>query len=173
VDFKNKRVGRVISRLICNKKKYKDDTIPTIMIDQDSSEEDHMEYDFVSNLPPFLQDCKGFSGIQSDLKAKEGFSKKEQQYSVPDLEPDHCHDCLAWAQRYYSDMPYLQMRLNQVMMQNKELEEENYKLKLKAQKSVACTVRRSKQPGDVVIKYSTNVNVITGSKLYHPSLSNA
>jgi hypothetical protein len=42
VDFKNKRVGRVISRLIRNKKKHKDDTIPTItIIDQDSSEDDH------------------------------------------------------------------------------------------------------------------------------------
>jgi hypothetical protein len=38
------------------------------------------------------------------------------------------------------------------MMQNKELEEENSKLKLKAQKFVACTFRRYKQPGDVVIK---------------------
>jgi hypothetical protein len=112
VDFKNKSSGQVISRLIHNKKKYKDDTIPIIMIDQDSSKEDHMEYEFVSNLPPCLQDCKGFSSIQSDLKAKDGFSKKEQQCSVPDLEPDHCHDCIAWEQRYYFDMHYLQMRLN-------------------------------------------------------------
>jgi hypothetical protein len=114
VDFKNKRVGRVISRLIRNRKKQKDDNIPTIMIDQDSSEEDHIEYEFISNLPPFLQYCKGFSGIQADLKAKEGFSKKEQQYQIPGLEPDHCHDCLAWVQKYYSDVPYLQMWLNQV-----------------------------------------------------------
>jgi hypothetical protein len=143
------------------------------MIDQDSSEEDHIEYEFISNLPPCLQDCKGFSGIQADLKAKEGFSKKEQQYQIPGLEPDHCHDCLAWVQKYYSDVPYLQMWLNQVTRQNKELEEENYKLKLKAQKSIARTVKRSKQFGDVIIKYSTNVNFITGSKVHNPSLSNA
>jgi len=132
MDFKNKRVGRVSSMLIHNKKKYKDDIIPTIMIDQDLSKEDHMEYDFVSNLPPFLQDCKGFFGIYSDLKSKEGFSKKEQQYSVPDLEPNHCHDCLDWAHKYYSYIHYLQILLNRVTMQNKKLEEENYKLKLKA-----------------------------------------
>jgi hypothetical protein len=58
------------------------------MIDQDSSEEDHIEYEFVSNLPPCLQDCKGFSGIQVNLKVKEGFSKKEQHYQIPGLEPD-------------------------------------------------------------------------------------
>jgi hypothetical protein len=91
-----------------------------------------MEYEFVSNLPPFLQYCKGFSIIQSDLKAKEGFSKKEQQYLVPDLDPDHFHDCLAWAQRYYCNIPYLQIWLNQVTMQNRELENDNYKQKLKA-----------------------------------------
>jgi hypothetical protein len=53
------------------------------------------------------------------------------------LESDHCHDCLAWVQRYYSDVPYLQMCLNQVIRRNTELEEENRKLKLEAQKCIA------------------------------------
>ena len=30
----------------------------------------HPQYEFVSNFPPFLEDCEGFLGIQYDLKDK-------------------------------------------------------------------------------------------------------
>jgi hypothetical protein len=53
------------------------------------------------------------------------------------------------------------MWLNQVTVQNMELEEENNRLKMKAHKSIACTVKTPKHFGDVIIKYSTNVNFIT------------
>jgi hypothetical protein len=176
IDFRNKRVGHVLSRMIRNKNRQKDSPIPTITImDQDSSEDisrnceedSHAQYDFVSNLPPFLRDCEGFSGIQADLKAKivqERSLKTDQQHSIPDLEPEYCHDCLAWVQRYYVDVPYLQMCLNQVMRKNRELEEDNRKLKAEAQKCISWASKRPKHYGDIIIKNSTNVNLVIGSK---------
>jgi hypothetical protein len=62
VDFKNKRNGRILSRMIRNKHKQKNDPIQTIMIDGqnldegtslDSAEVSHPQYDFASNLPLF------------------------------------------------------------------------------------------------------------------------
>jgi hypothetical protein len=155
IDFRNKRVGHILSRMIQNRNRKKDSPIPTITImDRDSSEDtsqdceedSHTQYDFVSNLPPFLQNCEGFSGIQADLKAKlvqERPLETDQQQSIPNLEPECCRDCLAWAQRYYANVSYFQMRLNQVMRQNRELEKDNMKLKIEAQQ---CISRASKKP---------------------------
>jgi hypothetical protein len=110
--------------MIRNKYRQNESPIQMIMIeDQDSSEntsenceeDNHIQYDFVSNIPPFFQNCEGFLGIQVDLKSKlvqEKPSKADQQQSIPNLEPECCHDCLAWTQRYYADVPYLQMSLN-------------------------------------------------------------
>jgi hypothetical protein len=65
--------------MIRNKYRQRESPIQMITIkDRDSSEntseyceeDSHIKYDFVSNLPPFLQNCEGFSGIQVDLKVK-------------------------------------------------------------------------------------------------------
>ena len=65
--------------MIQNRNRKKNNPIPTItIVDQDSSEDtiqdreddSHTQYDFVSNLPPFLQNCEGFSCIQVDRKDK-------------------------------------------------------------------------------------------------------
>jgi hypothetical protein len=53
----------------------------------------------------------------------------DQQHSISNLEPEYCHDFLAWVKKYYVDVPYLKMHINQLMRQNKELEEDNRKLK--------------------------------------------
>jgi len=55
-----------------------------------------------------MQSCEGFSSVQDHLKAKESLLEKEQQHHILGLEHDHFHDCLAWVQRYYSNVPYLQ-----------------------------------------------------------------
>jgi hypothetical protein len=60
VDFKNKRNGRILSRMIRNRHKRRNDPIQMIMIDDqnsvegtspDSAEVSHPQYDFVSNFP--------------------------------------------------------------------------------------------------------------------------
>jgi len=68
-----------MSRMIRNKHRQRDNPIQTIIIeDRDSSENEiqeceevsHIQCDFVSNIPLFLQNCEGFLGIQVDLKTK-------------------------------------------------------------------------------------------------------
>jgi hypothetical protein len=80
INFKNKRVGCLISQCARNKIKPHEDTINTIEVSEDSdleiekflAEEDPVSfelypdqpYDYVSNLPPCLKDNPEFSGIQ-------------------------------------------------------------------------------------------------------------
>jgi hypothetical protein len=74
----------------------------------------------VSNLPPFLKEQEGFSGIQYDLKRIMEQGKPlttDQTRPLPNLEPVYCESCFDWIQRYYRDIPYLQAQLNQVMTQ--------------------------------------------------------
>jgi hypothetical protein len=44
------------------------DTIFVEDANSDATREDFPQYDFVSNLPLFLKEPEGFSGIQNDLK---------------------------------------------------------------------------------------------------------
>jgi hypothetical protein len=77
LDFINKRNGRLLSRMTRNRHQNNDKPIPTvdvkdmIFVDDASSDAtkiDSPQYDFVSNLPPFLKEKEGFSGIQYDFK---------------------------------------------------------------------------------------------------------
>jgi hypothetical protein len=60
VEFKNKRNGHILSRMIRNRQKQRNDPIQMIMIEDqnsvenkspDSTEDSHPQYDFVSNFP--------------------------------------------------------------------------------------------------------------------------
>jgi hypothetical protein len=114
----------MLSKLIRNKHKHRNDHIQMIIIEDlnsvgttspDSSEDSHPQYELVSNFPPFLQNCEGFSGIRPDLKSKSVQEKSpdsDQQQLLPNMEPVCCDECLAWIQRYYTDIPYLRMHLN-------------------------------------------------------------
>jgi hypothetical protein len=77
LDFRNKRNGRLLSRMTRNRHQNHDKPIPTVVIEDtisvedassDATRMDSPQYDFVSNLPPFLKEQEGFSGIQYDLK---------------------------------------------------------------------------------------------------------
>jgi hypothetical protein len=86
---------------------------------------DAIQYDFVSNLPPFLNNQEGFSGIRHDLKQFTEQTKApsaKQTQPLPTIEPVHCENCLDWVERYYRDIPCLQDRLNQMVAQNSLLE---------------------------------------------------
>ena len=141
VDFKNKRSGQILSRIIRNKHKQRDDYVPTIIIEDLNSVESvspnsaghsHPRYDFVSILPLFLHKCEGFTGIQTNLKARmvqEKSPDSDHKQPLPNMELVCCYACLAWIQRYYIDIPYLRMHLNQTLMQNRDLERENWDLR--------------------------------------------
>jgi len=71
-DFKNKRAGCILSRMIRNKHKQRESPIQTITVEDEDSyknkneyceEDNHIQYEFVSILLPFLQNREGFSCI--------------------------------------------------------------------------------------------------------------
>jgi hypothetical protein len=136
---------------------------------------DAIQYDFISNLPPFLKNQEGFSGIQHDLKQITGqtkFPSAKQAQPLPTIEPVHCENCLDWVERYYRDIPYLQAQLNQMVAQNSLLERENDELKACVRSNAHRENKRIKRVGNVIIKNSTNFNTIINSDLSDASLSN-
>jgi hypothetical protein len=119
LDFKNKRNDRLLSRMTRNRRQNRENPIPTIDIEDlisvddtssDPTKINSPRYDFVSNLPPFLKEQEGFSGIQYDLKKIMEKGKpfnSDQTHPLPNLEQVYCEGCFDWIQRYYQDIPYL------------------------------------------------------------------
>jgi hypothetical protein len=97
VNFTNKRLGRLISRKLRNLQQDHLSSIPVIEVDDHFFEDeidkfldqedvddqflgneidtDVIKYTFISNLPPFLKNQEGFSGIQHDMKKITGQNK--------------------------------------------------------------------------------------------------
>jgi hypothetical protein len=89
---------------------------------------------------------------------------------LPNLEQVYCEGCFSWIQRYYQDIPYLQAQLNQVMARNLALEKENEDLiELAYDQNSPRANKRFRRSGDVIIKNSTNFNVVINSELSHVS----
>jgi regulator of replication initiation timing len=133
------------------------------------------QYDLFSNLPPFLRECEGFTGIQNDLKTMIAQGKplnSDNKYPLPDLEHVYCLECFTWIQRYYQDIPYLQARINHVLARNRDLERENLDLRADLQNNPPRANKRSKKSGDIIIKHSTNVNDVMNSEMHDSSFSN-
>jgi hypothetical protein len=72
IDFRNKRNDQILSRMVRNQHHNCEKPIPIIDVEDriyvDDTNIDLPQYDVVSNLPPFLKEQEGFSGIQYDLK---------------------------------------------------------------------------------------------------------
>jgi hypothetical protein len=99
IDFKNNRPGRLIFRTLRNRHRDHEKPIPVIDVNDQISEDDTNAYapqfNFVSNLPPFLKKQQGFSGIQHDLKRimEQGkLPTTEQARPLPSMEPVHCEN---------------------------------------------------------------------------------
>jgi hypothetical protein len=104
LDFRNKRNGRLLSRMTRNRHQNHDKPIPTVVIEDtisvedassDATRMDSPQYDFVSNLPPFLKEQEGFSGIQYDLKrvmVQDKPLNSDHTHPLPNLEHVYCED---------------------------------------------------------------------------------
>jgi hypothetical protein len=193
LSFINKRQARLISRSLRNQQQDHLSSISVIEVDDHLTDDEindflaredvdnqglgneivseATQYDFVSKLPSFLKDQKGFAGIGHDLKQATGKTEApiaEYTQPQPAIAPVHYDNCLDWVERYYRDIPYLQAQLKHLAARNSLLEQENHELK-------ACTDQASKRPkrtSSVIIKNATNFNAIINSELSDPSLSN-
>jgi hypothetical protein len=193
LSFKNKNVGRLISRKLRNRKGNHLSSIEPIEIDDRGSDHEiedfliwedpenqcsrrevitHFEpYDFVTNLPPCLKGKEGFSGIGHDLEQTVGKIEAPLVDCVPHrsvVTPVHCDSCLDWVERYYTDVPLLQARIRTLTAQNDLLKQENLDLKAHTEREN----KRIKRAGNIIIKNTTSFKEIINSELSDPSLAN-
>jgi hypothetical protein len=197
LSFVNKRPGRLISRSLRNRQQDHLSSISVIEVDDHLTDDEineflaredvdnqclgnetgseAIQYDFVSELPPFLKNQEGFAGISHDLKQATKKTKApiaEYTQPLPVITPVHCENCLDWVERYYRDIPYLQAQLKHLAARNSLLERENQELKACVQSNADRASKRPKRTGSVIIKNATNFNAIINSELSDPSLSN-
>jgi hypothetical protein len=138
LNFMNKRSGRLISRILRNRKKdhLRLISISTIEVNDSCSNQEindflaqedtniqclgnetigqDEQYEFVSGLPPCLKGKEGFVGISRDLKQARGKQEKpvvEYIQHRSAIAPVHCDTCLDWIERYYRDIPLLQAQV--------------------------------------------------------------
>jgi hypothetical protein len=132
LNFRNKKVGRLISRNLRNRKSDHLSSIPMIEIDDQCSDQeindflaqenpDNLclveenttqveQYDFVTRLPPCLKGKEGFAGISHDLEQAIGKNEVPIVDCIPRrsaIAPVHCDSCLDWIEHYYRDIPAL------------------------------------------------------------------
>jgi hypothetical protein len=158
--------------MIRNRHQICDKHVPTVVIEDTISVEDassidtrmdSSQYDFVSNLPPFIKEQEGFSGIQYDFKRVMTQDKPLKSYHthpLSNLEHVYYEDCFNWIHRYYQDIPYLQAHVNQVMARNLVLERENEDLRASIQQIPPKASKRFKKSWHIVIKNSSNFNIV-------------
>jgi hypothetical protein len=115
---KNKRNAKMISRMERNKSKPPAKTEP-VMISEDSdssierflAEEgfcgEQTHYNFVDNLPPCLRDNPDYPGIKPSLETRGESSKPPVAQKVP----SPCDQCGHWLDKYYSNVPKLQLKI--------------------------------------------------------------
>jgi hypothetical protein len=180
VGFKNKRAGRLISRSLRNKSKSHMSSIKVIEVHESSDSEIEkflakedpsylkpdlsQAYDFVDNLPPCLKHSKGFPGIKlgkiptdnsgNILTHDHGYP----QTTVPD---PRCDVCLFWIDKYYTDVPSLQLQIKTLSTQINSLTSENHRLKFSAQRQG----KRLKRTGNVIIKNVESVTTVVNSEI--------
>jgi hypothetical protein len=124
-NAKGKKNARLISRMARNKPKPPVNPDPIVLSeDSDSkvecflaSEYPYSEglcakpsYDFVSNLPPCLQNDPNYPGIKFPCEAPDHSSKPSPALPQPTVPP--CDQCSSWLERYYLDVPMLQSRIH-------------------------------------------------------------
>jgi hypothetical protein len=121
LGFRNKRVGRLISRSLHNRSKPHVSSIDSIKIHEDSdseierflAEEDpncskpdpNQPFDYVNNLPPCLKDSKGFTGIKLGQRPTMGsIDVLAPNYTLPQqIAPVvHCQYSIEKPQNKYS-----------------------------------------------------------------------
>jgi hypothetical protein len=147
LNFMNKKVARLISRKLRNRKSNHLTSIDPIDINDQFSDweidnflarEDPEnqcprkevvtqveKYDFVSKLPPCLKGKESFSGIGHDLEQNIGKNEAPVVDCVPhwsSITLVHCDNWLDWIERYYRDILLLQAQVKCFDVQNALLE---------------------------------------------------
>jgi len=192
LDFKNKKVGRLIYWKLRNQNDTHHRSIDPINIDEDSDleiedflvrEDPELHdfrreitgptepYDFVSNFPPCLKVKEGFSDIRHNLKKtidKTDAPMADYLLHQPTTSLIHYDGCFEWIERYYIDIPLLQDKIKTLTAHNGLMKQEILDLKAHAGKETK-SIKRSR---NIVVKNVTNVKEIINSEWIDPYLVN-
>jgi hypothetical protein len=109
-------------------------------------------YDFVSNLPPCLQNNPDYPGIKLPCKAPGHSSKPSPEPVMPS-----CDQCASWLERYYTDVPILQSIIRSLEDRIAVLNEQKSKLQ--------AMDKRQKTTGSILFKNVESATVVVNSKL--------
>jgi len=153
IGFKNKRAGRLISRRLQNNSNSHVSSIKMIEVHESSnskikrflSEEDPpclkpdlgQAYNFIDNFPPCLKHSQGFPGIKFDKKPignSGDILAHDCGYSQIAITDSRCEVCLFWVNKYYADIPTLQLQIKTLTTQIDSLKDKNHRLKYGVQR---------------------------------------
>jgi hypothetical protein len=169
-NAKGKKNARLISRMARNKPKPPVEPNPIVLSEDSDSEVERFlaseypysqglcaepSYDFVSNLPPCLQDDPNYPGIKLPCEAPGHLSKPSPALSKPTVPP--CDQCSSWLERYYLDVPILQSRIQSLEDQVALLTSQKAKLQ--------ATDKKQKTTGSILFKNVESATAVVNSKL--------
>jgi hypothetical protein len=169
-NAKGKKNARLISRMARNKPKPPVEPNPIVLSEDSDSEVERFlaseypysqglcaepSYDFVSNLPPCLQDNPNYPGIKLPCETLGHLSKPSPALSKPTVSP--CDQCNSWLERYYNDVPILQSKIQSLEDQIAALTSQKAKLQ--------ATDKKQKTTGSILFKNVESATTVVNSKL--------
>jgi hypothetical protein len=169
-NAKGKKNARLISRMARNKPKPPVNPNPIVLSEDSDSEVERFlaseypyseglcaepSYDFVSNLPPCLQNDPNYPGIKLPCEAPGHSSKPSPALSQPTVPP--CDQCSSWLERYYLDVPMLQSRIHSLEDQVARLTSQKAKLQ--------ATDKKQRTTGSILFKNVESATAVVNSKL--------
>jgi hypothetical protein len=169
-NSKGKKNARLISRMARNKPKPPVNPDPIILSgDSDSEVERYLaseypyseglcakpSFDFVSNLPPCLQNDPNYPGIKLPCPNPGPSSKPSP--ALPKSTAPPCDQCGSWLERYYLDVPMLQSRIHSL---------EDQVARLTSQKAeLQATDKKQRTTGSILFKNVESATTVVNSKL--------
>jgi hypothetical protein len=112
-------------------------------------------FDFVSNLPPCLQNDPNYPGIKLPCDTLGRSSKPSLALPQPTVPP--CDQCSSWLERYYLDVPMLQSRIHSLEDQVARLTSQKAKLQ--------ATDKKQRTTGSILFKNVESATTVVNSKL--------
>jgi hypothetical protein len=169
-NAKGKKNARLISRMARNKPKPPVNLNPIVLSEDSDSEVERFlaseypyseglcakpSYDFVSNLPPCLQNDPNYPGIKLPCETPGHSSKPSPALSKPTVPP--CDQCGSWLERYYLDVPMLQSKIKSL--------EDQVTLLTSQKAELQTTDKKQRTTGSILFKNVESATAVVNSKL--------
>ena len=112
-------------------------------------------FEFVSNLPPCLQNDPNYPGIKLPCETPSHSSKTSPALSKPTV--PSCDQCSSWLERYYLDVPMLQSKIHSL---------EDQVVRLTSQKAkLQATDKKQRTTGSILFKNVELATTVVNLKL--------